>query len=553
MATILIVDDLSVNRQFLATLLKYTGHRIVEAADGMEALDVAKREKPDLAIVDILMPRMDGVEFVRQLRKTPTAADPEVVFYTATYRVVEARRLADSVGVEHVLQKPARPEEILETVCRLLADDSNPVMNVIRMADQQAAAPQVPAASVAAQAPAAASAPLLRAEYLNTRMSALVELTLEMGAVNDPQELLKMACDASRRILHSACCVGAILAGDENRLTHFAYDTAPDSSLALMPPENAIEGVFGDILRSQSPRRCSGDALPRPLSCVTQGTFDFFLGVPIRSSAQHRGWLLFLRQADHEAFTIEDERLAGTISAYLGTVFGNAQLAQHNENLLRFTSIVSHDIKGPLRGIGKLCDWVEEAASDVLGAEPRKHLAMMRARVDRVQQMVDDLQAYSGVGGRSHHPERVDVADLLQKVLFMMTSPEPFQIRIGDSMPVLMTWRIPLDLVFRNLIGNAYKHHDRRDGHIDITARETGRFIGFTVADDGPGIAPEYHERIFEEFATMASESSAANSGLGLTMVKRTIETYGGVIRVESDIGKGARFCFTWPRDPMPA
>src|SRR5580765_8166264 len=116
MATILIVDDRPTNRQFLLTLLGYTGHRLLEAGDGAQALDIARAERPDLVITDILMPTMDGYEFTSNLRRDPGLARTPVIFYTATYNSPEARLLADSCGVRTVLRKPAEPEDILAAV-----------------------------------------------------------------------------------------------------------------------------------------------------------------------------------------------------------------------------------------------------------------------------------------------------------------------------------------------------------------------------------------------------------------------------------------------------
>lgn len=120
MATILVVDDRPLNRQFLTTLLGYARHRTVEAADGVEALAKAHAEPPDLAIVDIVMPSMDGYALVRQLRAEPGLAATPVIFYTATYLEAAARELADTVGVSYVLTKPSDPELILRTVAEAL-------------------------------------------------------------------------------------------------------------------------------------------------------------------------------------------------------------------------------------------------------------------------------------------------------------------------------------------------------------------------------------------------------------------------------------------------
>src|SRR5881394_3440817 len=121
MATILVVDDYSANRDFLVTLLGYAGYRLLEAMDGTEALAVVRAERPDLVIADLVMPTMDGYEFVRQLRADPAIAQTLVIFCTATYQQSEAWRLAEACGVHHILTKPAEPEVVLRIVAEALA------------------------------------------------------------------------------------------------------------------------------------------------------------------------------------------------------------------------------------------------------------------------------------------------------------------------------------------------------------------------------------------------------------------------------------------------
>ncbi|QJW93703.1 response regulator [Frigoriglobus tundricola] len=116
MATILIVDDRPANREYLVALLGYSGHRLLEAGDGAEGLALARAARPDLVIADVLMPTMDGYEFVRQLRADRAVAGTRVVFYTAHYHEPEARALAAACGVAAVLTKPCEPDEVLRTV-----------------------------------------------------------------------------------------------------------------------------------------------------------------------------------------------------------------------------------------------------------------------------------------------------------------------------------------------------------------------------------------------------------------------------------------------------
>src|SRR5258708_11958983 len=110
MPKILIVDDRPTNREFLTTLLGYGGHRLLEAGDGAEGLAITKAEHPDLVIADILMPTMDGYEFVRRLRCDPSVEKTTVIFYTATYHEREARTLAEACGLRHVMRQP-RPHQ----------------------------------------------------------------------------------------------------------------------------------------------------------------------------------------------------------------------------------------------------------------------------------------------------------------------------------------------------------------------------------------------------------------------------------------------------------
>ena len=113
MANILVVDDHRDGRDFLTTLLGYRGHRVTVAINGEQALRVIQDVTPDLVVSDVLMPKVDGYELVRQMREDPRVASTPVIFYTAAYEDETARTLAHSVGVIQFLQKPADPRIIL--------------------------------------------------------------------------------------------------------------------------------------------------------------------------------------------------------------------------------------------------------------------------------------------------------------------------------------------------------------------------------------------------------------------------------------------------------
>src|ERR1700730_12313032 len=121
MASILIAEDRAVDRLLLATLLGYQGHAILEASDGAEALALVQSERPHLVISDVLMPTMDGYEFVRQMLAIPAVAATPVIFYTATFHERAARALAERCGVRDIITKPREPEAILAKADAVLA------------------------------------------------------------------------------------------------------------------------------------------------------------------------------------------------------------------------------------------------------------------------------------------------------------------------------------------------------------------------------------------------------------------------------------------------
>jgi signal transduction histidine kinase len=166
-----------------------------------------------------------------------------------------------------------------------------------------------------------------------------------------------------------------------------------------------------------------------------------------------------------------------------------------------------------------------------------------------METLLDDLLAYSRAGRQRHPVERVDTAALIHNVTDMLAPPPHFTVKVLQPMPVMRVERIPLETVFRNLIGNAIKHHHHpAEGVVEISAQEQENFVEFAVTDNGPGIDPAYHQRIFEMFQTLQPRDQVEGSGVGLAVVKKFVESRGGTIQIESSLGSGATFRFTWPK-----
>src|ERR1019366_2511627 len=131
MSSILVLDDLAANRELLSTVLGYAGHTVVQAATGERALELVHANQPELIIVDLLMPGMNGCEFVGELRADPELRNTRVVLCTAIYDQGEVRSLAESCGVGHILVKPCEPEEIIRVVGEALDSNRGPSSQIV--------------------------------------------------------------------------------------------------------------------------------------------------------------------------------------------------------------------------------------------------------------------------------------------------------------------------------------------------------------------------------------------------------------------------------------
>ena len=230
-------------------------------------------------------------------------------------------------------------------------------------------------------------------------------------------------------------------------------------------------------------------------------------------------------------------------------------LQKSNQELDQFAYVTSHDLKAPLRGIANLATWIEEDLGAAVDAEAKQHLDLLRGRVHRMEALIDAILHYSRVGRIRVKPEPVRVTDLLRETVDLLSPPPGFAVDVHGEMPELVTEKSRLQQVFMNLIGNAIKHHhDPSRGRVDIRCEDAGDAWRFDVSDNGPGIAPRFHEKIFVIFQTLEARDKVEGTGVGLALVKKIVQTQGGTIEVESDDtrapGSGATFRFTWPKKP---
>ena len=243
------------------------------------------------------------------------------------------------------------------------------------------------------------------------------------------------------------------------------------------------------------------------------------------------------------------KRIVATLQDISERKFYVEELSRSNLELHNFAYVASHDLKSPLRGIDQLATWLEEDLKGVLQEEDAKHLCLMRVRISRMEQLLDDLLTYSRAGNKGALKHEVNLNSVVTNVFDLCNVTQAFVLHIDGTLPTFTTESIPLEQVFRNLINNAIKHSDKSNGEIRVSAtHENSRYI-FRVKDDGPGIPPEHDERIFTMFQTLRPRDEVEGSGMGLAIVRKIVTTFGGEITLEKSTGRGASFVFTWPME----
>ena len=224
------------------------------------------------------------------------------------------------------------------------------------------------------------------------------------------------------------------------------------------------------------------------------------------------------------------------------------ELRRSNEELDQFAYIASHDLKSPLRAIDHLATWIEEDLEGVLEGKPRKNMCLLKSRVSRMEGLLDSLLAYSRIGRTQSRIREVSINRLLDEITGVLDIPEGFDIRLPTEDLVLNAMQEPLRLVLQNLIQNAIKHHDRESGVIQVEAHPVQGGVEFLIRDDGPGIERRFHKQVFAMFKTLRPRDEVEGSGMGLALVKKTIENMGGRIEVISNDGeRGTEFRVFWP------
>jgi signal transduction histidine kinase/DNA-binding response OmpR family regulator len=536
---ILVAEDDPEARELLLLLLEGGEYSLLEASDGMEALDLLRTEQPDLLITDIVMPRMDGYELVRRLREDDRTAHTSVIFCSASYHEREVREMARSLGVQSTLAKPFDHDTVRTIVDATLSARSS-------LADTVS----TPTVQVIGGA--------------QERLSALVAFSRGLFGHTEAEAIVESTCHAARDIL-LAQCAQLVLADNEG-----ARHTCTASGLSNEQVDRLLgTRMYTEMRKSLEQGGCALFPMVPAENSQHGGTnkpgdFVSMLGVPVASVSHHYGYLCVINRIGLPGFTDEDLGVARAIAAQVAVAYENArryydleqrvaertaELEVANRELEAFSYSVAHDLRAPLRLIHAHVQMLRDYRGSPGAREPLIHLDQIQRGAREMSALIDGLLALSRI---SHMEMRREVTSLDELVKRAVN-----QVRQENGGDRVVEWRLASlpaiacdpDLmlqVFANLIDNAVKYsRPRAHAVIEIGVGMDDAQKYLFVRDNGVGFDMRYARKLFGVFQRLHRQDEFEGTGIGLATVSRIIERHGGRIWAESRLGHGAEFRFT--------
>lgn len=257
-------------------------------------------------------------------------------------------------------------------------------------------------------------------------------------------------------------------------------------------------------------------------------------------------------QTEYEVGVTGEDELA-TMATALEVFKTNAkELQRSNKELEKFAYAAAHDLRSPLRAVQDLAEWTLDDEDNDFSDDGRKNMALLLRRTFRLNQLLKDLLEYARAGKETDNFIEVSMKDIVEETTELLDGSSRFKISFAGTHDLAVTFATPFRQIVLNLINNGIKHHDLASGTIKVEARFENDKLVCAVTDDGPGIPPRYHERIFGLFQTLRPRDDIEGSGLGLAIIRKLLEYHDGTIKVISnpDQGRGSTFEFSLPGRP---
>jgi two-component system NtrC family sensor kinase len=521
--TVLLIDDSVTFREALKEVLDGVGYHVLIAGTGEEGLRLAADQQPAAIIVDGQLPGIDGATVIRRIRLDAALRRLPCLLLTGSEDHGAEVRILDA-GADVFVRKEEDVEVIL---ARLNA--------MLRSAGAQSAGPSTPSLL----GPKKILAVDDSETYLQQLGGALCADGYELVLARSGEEALNLLA-----VQHVDCLLlDLMMPGIGGLETCRRVKSVPSMRDIPVVMLTAVEDHAAMI---------EGLSAGADDYVAKSSEFDL-LRARVFAQIRRKQFADENRAMREQLLLTEIEAAEGRAARELAETQA-AQLAAENAERRRVEGemhaliyVASHDLKAPLLAILHLVQWIDEDIGPAASPETTEHLRLLRGRVARLQMLMDGLLAYLRVGSVHSVVEEVDIAGLVRDIVATLAPSPGFVVTCNGNLSVLRTRRTSIHVVLENLIGNALKHHDRANGRITVSARLDAGMAEFRISDDGPGIPPQFHDRIFVIFQTLAGRDEVESSGIGLAIVKKMVEGHGGQIWIESaPPARGATFAFTW-------
>jgi signal transduction histidine kinase/CheY-like chemotaxis protein len=569
---ILIVDDSEVDRHTYARYLMSARDFSCQIADresAETALLFCKRECPDVILLDYLLPDADGLEFLRELHKF--CGDLPIVIMLTGQGSESVAVDAMKHGVkDYLIKSEVTPDKLINAI-------------TIALTTQK-----------------------LQAEIDRQRQQRdlLASISLKISHANELQSILQTTVDGARELLSSDQTIIWQFNPDRTK-TIIAESVLPEWPVLIRRQfgDNCFQAESSDQIEryAQGDRTIATNIATANLSAAQLQMLQGFqvqalLAVPIlcRVPTSNKPSLWGLLTAHHCKTTHEwqpDEiNLVDELSMQVSIAIQQAELVadlnatvqqqlvsqeelrdrvleieqsnsrlsvtsdlleKRNQELDDFSHIASHDLQAPLRGISNLAEWLVSDLAGQLPPESQHQLELIQSRVVQMTTLINGLLQYAMVGRENIAPANVNLSQMIAEVVDILAPPAYLTVSYATDLPTIKTHVLLLEQVISNLIENAIKYHNASPnvpGTIAILVTDEDTLWRFSVIDDGPGIAPENQQKIFGVFQTLVGRDDMKGMGIGLAVIKKIVEGLGGKVTVESAIGQGSTFSFTWPK-----
>jgi signal transduction histidine kinase/FixJ family two-component response regulator len=575
--TILIVDDSEADRVTYCRYLQSANNpnwHIIDCESAEDALQLCYRDCPDIILLDYILPDMDGLEFLRNLAEH-VENPPSVIMMTGqgNERVaVEAMKhgardylIKDSITAQNlvVTMVNALTEQKLRAQLDRQHQQRELFLSVALQISHLIELPQILQTAVDGARELLGCdrtviyqlrpnlSGVIVAEAVLPDYSASLGCSLEDICLQDEQSEQVEKYLRGHKMVVADVTTANLTDCHMQMLQQFQIKAVLAVPILFLVPPATEPSVWGLLIAHycQSVHEWQVDEL----NLLDELSIQMAIGI-------QQADLVTNLKATIASQRVMEDQLHDQVEASERTNISLARtsnlLQKRNQELDDFSHVASHDLQAPLRGIANLADWLIRDLGGQLPQESQHQLELIQLRVAQMTTLIHGLLQYALVGREQIDPVTVNINDLLAEVVDLLAPPADFTVEFAANLPMLNTQALLLKQVLSNLIGNAIKYRrstnkilsDNTSGKVQITVADQGDLLLFTIADNGLGIAPENHQKIFGIFQTLVSRDDTNGMGIGLAVIKKIVESQGGTVQVESELGVGSTFSFTWPK-----